>query len=269
MTYLFHNNNQMSCFQSPYSNLNIFIKAKKGWIWPIWETRFSLQLCRIAKPASSIISQVIILIFAPVLRRAVKLKSYASLTLRFDNLIEYYKWEFRVSTELDSKILTQNCIVLSSIVAFIGCFLIASAEASNSPIVKFTARSRIRLVIIIDLTDFFNTLTTHGYFFLLVVFLGSQASASAITDFWERLEIKTRAEVGASIKLSFMSSHSPNHSFFSTISVFSFSMRRHNICLTGSLEKPWASFGWLFRVANTPISICSSKNKNWASLSKK
>lgn len=69
-------------------------------------------------------------------------------------------------------------MILSLEMALIIFFSTISAEAKNLPTVKLTPRSKICLVIIVALMDFFKTPTTCGYFLCLTFFLtfGSESS---------------------------------------------------------------------------------------------
>lgn len=62
-------------------------------------------------------------------------------------------------------------MILFLIIVFISCFLIARAKASYLLRVKFIFRSKIRLIIVITLINFFNVLITYKYFILLIFFL--------------------------------------------------------------------------------------------------
>lgn len=117
-------------------------------------------------------------------------------------------------TVLDFKVLIQNYTALSLIIVFVNYFSTAGAEASNSPTVKFTPRSKIRLIIIVALTNSFNILITHEYFFLSIVFFGPPVSASSIVVSWKGLKVKAEIGVGAGIEISLMGSYSPNLKFF-------------------------------------------------------
>lgn len=131
--------------------------------------------------------------------------------------MEYNDWAFQASIILNSKVLTRNYMVLSLVISFVSCFSIAATEVSYSPTVKFTPRSRIRLVIIIALIDFFNTLTSWGCFFLSNIFLGSLASASDIAASWKEFEVRVGTEIGANIEISLTGSHLPNRKFFGMV----------------------------------------------------
>lgn len=150
----------------------------------------------------------------PVSKKAITLKPFLSQILAFEKPIKYYKWEFWALTVLDSKVLTWNCTVLSSFIAFKSCFLIAGAETSNLATVKFIPRSSIRLVIALALSDFFNTLTICRYFFFLIGFFGLLVSASGIAVFWEKLGVKAGVSIEASIEISFTGFYLPNLIFF-------------------------------------------------------
>lgn len=127
-------------------------------------------------------------------------------------------------TGSDSKVWTQNYISLFFIIAFINNFLIASIEVNNMPIVKFTLKLNIPLVIFIVSTDSLDILIIFGYFFFLIVVFGLLVFISSIATFIEEFEAKTRVKIRPSIEIFYTSSHLLNLIFFSTIKLFSFSI---------------------------------------------
>ncbi len=137
------------------------------------------------------------------------------------------------------KVLRQNWIALFSKKAFMSCFLTTGADVSNLPMVRFILRSKIYFMMIVALTDFFKTLITQGYFFLLIILFAKVVfiSSIAVSRIIEKVTIgKVKAE------FSLTDSYLPNQIFLEIVYFFSFSIYLHNICLTGSFKKLWVDF---------------------------
>lgn len=81
---------------------------RKRRLWPVWDISSSFWLCYFAKPSFSIIFLVKTLIFVPISKRGVTFEPFLSLTLAFEKLIIYSKWDFLALITFDSKELTQN-----------------------------------------------------------------------------------------------------------------------------------------------------------------
>lgn len=78
-------------------------------------------------------------------------------------------------------------MILFLIIAFIGYFLSIKAETSNLLIIKFIFKSKIYLVIIIAIINYFNILTIRKYFFFLIVFFGLTVFAFNIIIFSKKI----------------------------------------------------------------------------------
>lgn len=121
------------------------LKPKIWQLWSVWDISSSFLLYSIAKPIFYNTFQVITLISALISRNAVTLEPSSGLTLAYGNPRVNHEWEFQGLIELDSKVLTQNCIASSLVIAFGSCFSIAIFKSSNSSKVKFTPSSRVHL----------------------------------------------------------------------------------------------------------------------------
>lgn len=155
-------------FKPPITTSTLLHRSKKSRLY----LNSSFSHCLIANLAFSIIFLVIILILALISKSSIILKLFFGLTFTFKNSIEYYENGFFTSrTSLKPKVLTQNWTILSSIIAFISCFLITIAEANNLPIVKFISRFKMHLVVKTALINFFKTFTTLEYLLYLTIFL--------------------------------------------------------------------------------------------------
>lgn len=105
-------------------------------------------------------------------------------------------------------------MILFLIIVFISCFAIARAKTSYLLRVKSIFRSKIRLIIVITLINFFNVLTTYKYFILLIFFLIYQflylkqlfLSKNLKSNLWLILKL-----------VSFTSFYLSNFTFFDTI----------------------------------------------------
>lgn len=69
------------------------------------------------------------------------------------------------------------------IIALINYFLIIGAKANNLSIVKFTSKSKIYLIIVIALKNFFNISTIGRCFFFSIVFFSLLAFLFNIVTF--------------------------------------------------------------------------------------
>lgn len=106
-------------------------------------------------------------------------------------------------------------MVLSSLIAFISCFLIARAEISNLSKVKFTLRFKRCLIIVVMPIGSFNILISHKcFFFFLIIFFILLVFAFNIVGFWEKFRVKAGISIGASIEVFFIGFYSPNFIFF-------------------------------------------------------
>lgn len=118
-----------------------------------------------------ITSLVIIWIFALVFKRTMTFDLFPSLILALKDPIKYYKQGFLISKLLlDSKILTQNWIILFLKMALVSCFLTANTKTSNLPIVRLIPRSRKYFIIIVIFKKYFKILTIQGCFFFFLFF---------------------------------------------------------------------------------------------------
>lgn len=151
------------------------------------------------------------MISASVSRSAVILEPFCSLIFAFRDPMEYHKKGFFASkVSLQPKVLTRNWIALSSVIAFVSYLLTAGIEENNSPTMRFTSRSKMRLVIMVARIDSFKTSTTlerflHSTFFFIV------GLESTITIFWPSYLSNADAGGGSALSICF---HSPNLMFF-------------------------------------------------------
>ena len=108
-----------------------------------------------------------------------------------------------------SKVLNQNRIVSSSEMAFMSSFSTTGVDANNISTIRLTLRSRIRFVIVIALTNFFKTLTTHSclcfstHFFVVQVLSTSGIAISSVIEKANIPKVKIKLSLICDLRLIF------------------------------------------------------------------
>ena len=214
----------------------------------VYETSFNCGSVRIQSPLPSITDLVMTFISALASRREVSLFASSRRTLVRKQPMEYHcSIELGLSGSLSLSALTRNSKTLSKEKAFVSCLSTDGAEASNSPTVKLTFRSRIRLVISVAPNGSLSRLTTFWFFFFSNSFSSTDRFSSMVPSLF--FFPYDSSFVTSSIFLSviacscFESKTSSvtgfqflKRAFLGTAYFSSFSICRLRICRTGSKD---------------------------------